>query len=112
MPALGKDCTIQIGAYVTNAIVRDVDWSWSAKEIEVTPFGQRKTFTVNAGFKNSVTVSFIESVGIEVPLTEGTPVLVQAQGYSDQMVITSVNRSEPLSGVVEYRIELKPTIIP
>lgn len=108
MLVLGKDCTIAVGSYIANGIVRDVSWTGTAKKVEFQPFGQRAVYTHNCGYSLAVEVACNEDAGMQSPLMTGEKVSVSsASGWSGTFVVTNASRSEPLDGLVTTTVQME-----
>jgi hypothetical protein len=108
MLELGKDCSIAVGTWIANAIVRDVSWNSSAKSVEYQPFGQRKICTHTTGYTCSLEVTCTEDPGMQAAIASGETVSVTSgSGYSGVFKVVNVSRSEPLDGLVTATIQME-----
>lgn len=105
---LGKDCTITVGTFIANGIVKDVSWAGAAKKVEFQPFGQRAIYSHTCGYSLSADVTCNEDPGMQAVLISGAKVSVtSASGWSGTFVVTNVTRSEPLDGLVTATVSLE-----
>ena len=100
MPDLGKDFTI---TGIDNA--RSVSSSVSATTIDVTKFGDtQKKF--RAGLAEAkIDVECVDDPGCEA----GDVVSIVAGGLSDDFIVISVAKSDPIDGITTYSVSCSRT---
>ena len=100
MPDLGKDFTI---TGIDNA--RSVSSSVSATTIDVTKFGDtEKKF--RAGLAEAkIDVECVDDPGCEA----GDTVSIVAGGMTDDFIVISVAKSDPIDGIVTYSVSCSRT---
>lgn len=102
---LGKDCSISgVGS---NAVVRSVTISTSAKEIECHPFGTRTVYAHAVGHSTTIDVEMIDDPNLWNALRAGTAISISAAGGTGSFIVTGITRNEPLDDVVTMNITAK-----
>lgn len=110
---LGKDATLSVGGTVAG--VRNVTWSEAARTIDVEPYGGRIKAVYSTGYEATVSMELNDSGsvgGMFNSLQNGTQVTVSGGGggWSFPAVVTSIQETDSIDGVVTYQIECKITI--
>jgi len=110
---LGKDATLSVGGTVVG--VRNVIWSEAARTIDVEPYGSRIKAVYSTGYEATVSMELNDSGsvgGMFSSLQNGTQVEVGGGGggWGFPAVVTSIQETDSIDGVVTYQIECKITI--
>lgn len=110
---LGKDATISVNGAVVG--VRNVTWSETARTIDVEEYGNRVKAVYSTGYDATVSMELNDngSVGGAFGhLQNGTEVTVSGGGggWAFPAVVTSIQETDSIDGVVTYQIECKITI--
>lgn len=109
---LGKDCTVSAGGNVASA--RNVNFSSSARTIEVEEFGSRYSTVYTTGYEQSVSIEFNDSAdaaGLITALEQGTQITVSggAGNWSFPAVVTGVSETDSIDGVATFTVEARRT---
>jgi hypothetical protein len=107
---LGKDATLTVGTSVTS--VRNVEWTATARTLDVEEYGSRYATAYSTGWDASVSFEVLESSECQLArLTAGELVAISGGvgSWSFDAIITSVSESNPLDGVTSYQVEARMT---
>ena len=107
---LGKTATLTVGGAI--ASIRNVQFSASARTIDVEEFDVRASAAYSIGYEASVSFEALDSSDIDISkLTQGTLVAVSGgnAGWSFDAIVTSISESNPLDGVTSYQVECRLT---
>ncbi len=107
---LGKTATLTVGGAI--ASIRNVQFSASARTIDVEEFDTRAAAVYSIGYELSVSFEALDSSDIDISkLTQGTLVAVSGgnAGWSFDAIVTSINEANPLDGVTSYQVECRLT---
>lgn len=107
---LGKDATLTVGGSIGS--IRNVQWSASARTIDVEEYGVRQAHAYSTGWEASVSFEALDSSDIDISkLTNGTLIQVSGgnAGWSFDAIVTSISESNPLDGVTAYQVECRLT---
>jgi hypothetical protein len=107
---LGKDCSIIVNGAIGSA--RNVQFSGSARTIDVEEYGVRASSQYSTGYELSVSFEFNDSDDLSfTQLLLGTPVTVSggAGGWSFPAIVTGITESDPIDGVATFQVEARLT---
>lgn len=109
---LGKDATINVGGAVAG--VRNVTWSETARTIDVEEYGSKYKTVYSTGYEVTVSMELNDNGslnGFFSNLQSGSEVSVSGGGggWSIQAVVTSIQETDSIDGVVTYQIECRMT---
>jgi len=109
---LGKDATVSFGGEVTG--VRNVTFSSTAKTIDVEEYGTRAAYVYSVGQDAVVTMELNDDSGVSGLLGDliaGDEINVSGgqAGWAFTAVITAVNESASVDGVVTFSLEARMT---
>lgn len=110
---LGKDATLNVNGVVAG--VRNVTWSESARTIDVEEYGSRIKAVYSTGYEATVSMELNDDGSVFAAigrLQDGTEVTVSGGGggWAFPAVVTSIQETDSIDGVVTYQIECKITI--
>lgn len=110
---LGKDATLSVNGAVAG--VRNVTWSETARTIDVEEYGSRIKAVYSTGYEATVSMELNDDGNVFSAfghLHNGTEVTVNGGGggWSFPAVVTSIQETDSIDGVVTYQIECKMTI--
>lgn len=111
---LGKDATLNVNGSVAG--VRNVTWSETARTIDVEEYGSRVKAVYSTGYEATVSMELNDDGSVSSAITDlqdGTEVTVSGGGgggWSFPAVVTSIQETDSIDGVVTYQIECKITI--
>lgn len=110
---LGKDATLSVNGAVAG--VRNVTWSETARTIDVEEYGSRVKAVYSTGYEVSVSMELNDDGSVFAAigrLENGTEVTVSGGGggWSFPAVVTSIQETDSIDGVVTYQVEAKMTI--
>lgn len=103
---LGKDCTIS-GGGLDNAQVRDVSITWQAEEVQWHPLLEPNVYVWNAGYTVTVEADVLQDGSSNFDDVKTGSLVTLSGSVSGSFVVTGVQRSEPLSGAVAMRVQMK-----
>lgn len=109
---LGKDATLNVNGVISG--VRNVTWSETARTIDVERYGSRIKAVYNTGYDATVSMELNDNANVSgafTALQNGTRVTVSGGGggWAFPAVVTSIQETDPVDGVVTYQIECKMT---
>ena len=107
---LGKDCTINVGGSIGSA--RNVQFTGTARTIEVEEYGVRESALYSTGYELGVAFEFNDSDDLSfTQLLEGTPVTVSggAGSWSFEAIVTSIVEVDSIDGVATFQVEARLT---
>lgn len=107
---LGKDATLTVGGAIGS--VRNVQWSASARTIDVEEYGQRQMAAYSIGWEASVSFEFLDGTDLDAEdFYDGALVAVSggAGGWSFNAIVTSISETNPIDGVTAYQVECRLT---
>ena len=107
---LGKTATLTVGGAI--ASIRNVQFAYSARTIDVEEFDVREAAAYSIGYEASVSFEALDSSDIDVStLKNGTLVAVSGgnAGWSFDAIVTSISEANPLDGVTSYQVECRLT---
>lgn len=110
---LGKDCFIALDGGVM-ASARNVTLSESARTIEINEYGSRYAAVYSTGFDCTVSVELNDPAELGSAfgrMHSGTSFTVYggAGGFAFQAVLTGIQETDPIDGVVTCVLEAKMT---
>jgi len=109
---LGKDCAITVGNSIVSA--RSVTLDYTARTIDVEPYGSRVDAVYPVAYTGTVTVEFNDSsdlAGIYDAIVDGSEITVSggAGNWQFPAVITRASESDPIDGVATFSVEARMT---
>jgi hypothetical protein len=107
---LGKDCSIVLNGAIGSA--RNVQFTGTARTIEVDEYGVRESAQYSTGYELGVSFEFNDSDDLSfTQLLEGTPVTVSggAGSWSFPAIVTSIVEVDPIDGVATFQVEARLT---
>lgn len=107
---LGKDATLTVGGAIGS--VRNVQWTGSARTIDVEEYGTRQAAAYSTGYEASVSFEALDDTDIDITkLTLGSLIAVSGgnAGWSFDAIVTSIAETNPLDGVTAYQVECRLT---
>lgn len=105
---LGKEAALTVGGAIGS--VRNVQWSASARTIDVEEFGVREMAAYSIGWEASVSFEFIDDGDLSAAdLYSGETVNVSGGGggWAFDAIITSISETNPIDGVTTYQVECR-----
>lgn len=110
---LGKDATLSVNGAVAG--VRNVTFSETARTIDVEEYGSRIKAVYSTGYDATVSMELNDNDTLFAAigrLQNGTEVTVSGGGggWSFPAVVTSIQESASIDGVVTYQVEAKMTL--
>jgi hypothetical protein len=107
---LGKDCSIIVNGAIGSA--RNVQFTGTARTIEVEEYGVRESALYSTGYELGVAFEFNDSTDLSfTQLLLGTPVTISggAGGWSFEAIVTSIVEVDPIDGVATFQVEARLT---
>lgn len=109
---LGKDASVSVGGSIVG--VRNVQFSSSARTIDVDEYGSRFVSVYQTGRDGSLSMEVNDNASLSSILTalnNGTEVTVSGGvgAWSFPAVITNISESAAIDGVVTFQVEARLT---